>query len=950
MIDGKVYAYGDDGQRDATAEFDLHDDNDDPRGIVHVNDRFLRCRLVRRKGFLCTGTRDSAITAAEFDLHADNTIPWGIAHANDRFYVVDEFDAKVYAYRAVGQRDAVADFDLHDDNVYAAGIVHANGRFYVVDWLGKVYAYPDAGTAPAPDLGSTDPDDRTYRVGMAIDALTLPEAGGGDGDGTLTYSLSPDVPGLSFNAATRRLTGTPTVAGTYSMTYTVTDADGDTDSLSFTIAVEASEDDGDGAIDYGVDDTLPGVPRSGVFVPSVLSGGSVSATAGGTTVALDEGGYFELSDGTRYTCRSSDGCVIEDGTVNRGAVAGTAADTGEIDRFPTFRNATAPGNRTYSVGTAIETLELPEASSGNGTLMYSLSPNVRGLSFDAAMHQLSGTPATAGTYLMIYTVTDEDGDTGMLAFTIVVEGVGVGDDSEVTIFGLHAQNASPSGVTYADGRIYVVDDWFDDKIYAYMVTGLRDATAEFDLHAENASPVGIAYAGGRFYVMDGIDRKVYAYGADGQRDTTVEFDLHADNSSPKGIAFADDLFYVVDWFDDKVYAYGADGQRDTTVEFDLHGNNGSPWGIEFANKRYYVVDTTTGVYAYGPSGQRDAPAGFDLHGDNGLPRGIAYANGRFYVANWTERRVYGYWGNPGSGTATAYETGATVATMPTGAWVPDRISGGSATIHGETVVIDLDDGGIFESGFLRYTCESTQGCRIDGGMVTTGRIVETSVGAAAADQGAFDNRFVGNSFRTGSYHVDFESAGRFIEDGKFAGSYSYANTGPDTGTLTLTYDGGRYGGSCAIQIAFATESGGASRFTCHSGALGQSAWRLVAIGAPILTARSDSATALVVSFIDSFEAGETRAYDVQVRTRTLGASWEEVCEEITARERGTRRVTLTVSDLEPETAYEVRYRYRNSSSCDTGTLNQWSPVDVGTTGTGLRPGFVEGTSTTANHP
>ena len=64
-------------------------------------------------------------------------------------------------------------------------------------------------------------------------------ARGTGGDGPLTYSLTPDVPGLSFNTTSRRLRGTPTTAGTYDMTYRVRDVDGDTDSLSFAIAVAA---------------------------------------------------------------------------------------------------------------------------------------------------------------------------------------------------------------------------------------------------------------------------------------------------------------------------------------------------------------------------------------------------------------------------------------------------------------------------------------------------------------------------------------------------------------------------------------------------------------------------------------------------------------------------------------------------------------------------------------
>ena len=107
-------------------------------------------------------------------------------------------------------------------------------------WLGGNWSVAD-GSADAdrtPEFAMSDgPGDLTYTVGTAIDTLTLAEAGGGDG--ALIYSLSP-VPGLSFDADTRRLNGTPSTAGTYAVTYTVTDEDGDTDTLDFTITVNAA--------------------------------------------------------------------------------------------------------------------------------------------------------------------------------------------------------------------------------------------------------------------------------------------------------------------------------------------------------------------------------------------------------------------------------------------------------------------------------------------------------------------------------------------------------------------------------------------------------------------------------------------------------------------------------------------------------------------------------------
>ena len=74
--------------------------------------------------------------------------------------------------------------------------------------------------------------------GVAMSSVTLPAALGGSGE--LTYSLTPEVPGLTFTAATRVLDGTPTAAGSYSMTYTATDTRDIAASLRFTITVQAA--------------------------------------------------------------------------------------------------------------------------------------------------------------------------------------------------------------------------------------------------------------------------------------------------------------------------------------------------------------------------------------------------------------------------------------------------------------------------------------------------------------------------------------------------------------------------------------------------------------------------------------------------------------------------------------------------------------------------------------
>ncbi len=109
------------------------------------------------------------------------------------------------------------------------------GTWRIVRLMGEEAPPPDT----KPRFGSASIDSQIYIINQAIPALTLPAAIGGNG--RLTYSLTPVVPGLRFSAASRRLTGAPTSIGARNMTYTVEDEDGDEVSLNFTITVRRTD-------------------------------------------------------------------------------------------------------------------------------------------------------------------------------------------------------------------------------------------------------------------------------------------------------------------------------------------------------------------------------------------------------------------------------------------------------------------------------------------------------------------------------------------------------------------------------------------------------------------------------------------------------------------------------------------------------------------------------------
>ncbi len=89
-------------------------------------------------------------------------------------------------------------------------------------------------------------------------------------------------------------------------------------------------------------------------------------------------------------------------------------------------------------------------------------------------------------------------------------------------------------------------------------------------------------------------------------------------------------------------------------------------------------------------------------------------------------------------------------------------------------------------------------------------------GFAPVDQNAF-NTFVSDKvLSVETYYIEFLSAGRFEENNAYPGSYTYANTGSNTGILTQNYDGGHLGGTCTIEMTFSSTTTGTLRAKCGS--------------------------------------------------------------------------------------------------------------------------------------
>ena len=220
-----------------------------------------------------------------------------------------------------------------------------------------------------------------------------------------------------------------------------------------------------------------------------------------------------------------------------------------------------------------------------------------------------------------------------------------------------------------------------------------------------------------------------------------------------------------------------------------------------------------------------------------------------------------------------------------------------------------------------------------------GRVTVTQTtpsGFAPADQSAFNRLAVGKRILLETFFVDVVSAGRFTEGlSRHEGRYTYTNSGANTGQFTQVYDDSElFGGRCASQLTFTSATTGTADIACDDGTeLEGRSWRTSDLATPVFV-RASSDT-LHFGILATWRAGQTRAYDLQLRKKTPQGGWNDVCVRFTNRSDDTLTAYagpwIYSSNLEPNTAYEFRYRYRNSSSCQTGSPDPWSPIVDGTT-------------------
>ena len=336
------------------------------------------------------------------------------------------------------------------------------------------------GAAPAPDL--------------VVDAPTVSESAPAAG-ASFTLSATVRNQGAARSASTTlryyqstdsTMTSGDTEVGTDSVFGLAASASGD-ESISLTApdtpgtyyygaCVEAVSDESDTTNNcssavtvtvssgntYGVGDFLPGVPTSGLFIPAVVSGASLSSSGGNTTITFTNGGYIGLQDGTRFTCQSTGGCGVHNGQVTQGTIVGesTSVSTSDLIVDPPTVSESAPA------AGARFTLSATVRNQGSGasaftTLRYyqSTDSTITSGDTEAGTDSVSSlgasrsgdesvsltAPSTPGTYYYgacVDALSDESDTTNncSAAVTVVVDAAPA-PDLTVSIF--TAENSSP---------------------------------------------------------------------------------------------------------------------------------------------------------------------------------------------------------------------------------------------------------------------------------------------------------------------------------------------------------------------------------------------------------------------------------------------------------------------------------------------------------------------------
>ena len=332
-----------------------------------------------------------------------------------------------------------------------------------------VAAVNQAGTGPASAASSpvtpnnspslNFPAPPSGEVGVAYsNQLTVT---GGTSPFTWSVSAGTLPPGLTLNASTGLLSGTPNASGSASFTVQVVDASGETASKAITLVIAAAP-----ALSFT---PAAGEVNVAYSQQPVRTGGTApfawAVTAGSLPAGLSINASTGLVSGSPTAAGSFSVTITVTDSFNQ--VATTTA-TIVIAALPTL---TFPAPAAGQVGVAYSTSFT--AAGGTAPLTWSIPAGAlpAGLTLAAGTGVLSGTPTTVGTYSFTVAVTDGNNKTATKAVTLViaagplvivktanVNSAVVGSTVQYTVTVTNTGSSAFSGVALSDPLTGVLDD------------------------------------------------------------------------------------------------------------------------------------------------------------------------------------------------------------------------------------------------------------------------------------------------------------------------------------------------------------------------------------------------------------------------------------------------------------------------------------------------------------
>ena len=268
---------------------------------------------------------------------------------------------------------------------------------------------PPPEATPLAFADGTSVDDQEYTAGTAISDIELPAAAGGAGD--IAYSVSGLPAGLSFDATTRTISGTPDAATdeAVEITYTAADGAGATASLTFSITVNMSLTFGDFFSQFqSAGKVVPTASSDGAAIREFVVGQPVDAFAlpagtGGTeplTYALSPelpaGLSFDAATRTISGTPQAEGAPVYTYTVTDALGASVAM---LLHTRPAAFSLASNYPNPFNPATTIR-YALPQAADVRLTVYNVVGQAVRTL---VAEHQ------SAGRYLVAWDATNDNG-------------------------------------------------------------------------------------------------------------------------------------------------------------------------------------------------------------------------------------------------------------------------------------------------------------------------------------------------------------------------------------------------------------------------------------------------------------------------------------------------------------------------------------------------------------